>query len=62
MKTENKVITFFATIPMIETAIKVHGEGGMRLMLDIAASDESAFLPTLTFRGKRLVVTLREAE
>ena len=36
-------VTFRASIPPIETAIKVHGEGGARLMLDIAESDLGGF-------------------
>ena len=51
-------VTFRATIPPIETAIKVHGDGGARLILDIAESDLAGFLPALVMRGKRLTVTL----
>jgi hypothetical protein len=54
----NKVV-FPATIPMIETAVKVHGEGGMRLSLDVSMSNEGAFLPALALRGRQLIVTLR---
>ncbi len=53
-----KPVSFPATIPPSETAIKVHGEGGARMQLDIAESDLGAFLPALVMRGKRLVVTL----
>jgi hypothetical protein len=52
-------VVFPATIPPMETAVKVHGEGGMRLSLDIALSNEGAFLPALALRGKNLIVTLR---
>jgi hypothetical protein len=63
MKTENKTsVSFPATIPPTETAIKIHGEGGARMILDIAESDLGAFLHTLVMRGKRLRVTLEEAE
>jgi hypothetical protein len=55
-----RLVEFNATIPPTETAIRVHGEGGARLMLDIAESDLGAFLPSLALRGKRLVVLLRE--
>ena len=55
-------VTFPATIPPIETAIKVHGEGGARMLLDIAESDLGAFLPALAMRGKRLAVTLSSTE
>lgn len=53
-------VSFPATIPLIETAIKIHGEGGARMILDIAENDLGAFLPALVMRGKRLLVTLQE--
>ena len=55
-------VSFPATIPPTETAIKIHGEGGARMLLDIAESDLGAFLPALVMRGKRLRVTLEESE
>jgi hypothetical protein len=55
-----KKTSFPATIPPIETAIKIHGDGGARLILDIAESDLAVFLPAMTMRGKRLIVTLEE--
>ena len=56
-----KTVTFPASIPPMETAIKIHGEGGGRLQLDIAESDLGAFLPALVMRGRQLLVTLQEA-
>jgi hypothetical protein len=53
-----KPVTFQATIPPSETAIKIHGEGGARLQLDISETDLSTFLPALVMRGKQLMVTL----
>ena len=58
----DKAVSFPATIPPMETAIKIHGEGGARMLLDIAETDLGAFLPSLVMRGKRLVVTLEEAK
>ena len=55
-------VSFPATIPPMETAIKIHGEGGARLQIDLAESDMGAFLPSLVMRMKRLKVTLEEAE
>lgn len=55
---EPKTVTFLAAIPPSETAIKVHGEGGARLQLDISEADLQAFLPALAMRGRRLSVTL----
>ena len=57
----NRSVTFRASIPPMETAIKIHGEGGARLQLDIAESDLAGFLPALVMRGKVLNVTLEEA-
>ena len=57
-----RAVTFPAAIPLIETAIKIHGEGGARLILDIAESDLGAFLPALVMRNQRLSVTLTPAK
>ena len=57
-----KSVTFNATIPPMETAIKIHGEGGARIMLDVAESDLGAFLPAVAFRAKRLSVTFAKLE
>jgi len=53
-------VTFPATIPPMETAIKIHGEGGARIMLDVAESNLGAFLPAVAFRGKQIGVTFTE--
>ena len=55
-------VSFRASIPPMETAIKIHGEGGARMQLDIAETDLAGFLPALVFRGRVLRVTLEEAE
>lgn len=57
-KIDIQTVAFAATIPPIETAIKMHGEGGARLQLDIAENNLGAFLPALALRGKRLQVQL----
>ena len=62
MSDKSRKVTFPATIPMTETAIKIHGEGGARLQLDISETNLGAFLPALVMRGKRLVVTLESEE
>lgn len=53
--------TFPATIPPTETAIKIHGDGGARIILDVAESDLVTFLPAVAFRGMRINVTFTEA-
>jgi hypothetical protein len=60
--TDDKAVTFLASIPPMETAIKIHGEGGARVQLDIAESDLASFLPALTLRCNLLAVTFRVAD
>jgi len=55
-------VTFPASIPPTETAIKIHGDGGARLILDVAESDIGAFLPAVVMRGHRLRVTMEMAD
>lgn len=53
-------VMFRASIPPTEQAIKIHGEGGARMLIDIAEDDLTGFLPALAMRGKVLRVTLEE--
>jgi hypothetical protein len=55
-------VSFRASIPPMETAIKIHGEGGARIQLDVAESDLAGFLPALVMRGKALMVTFEESK
>jgi len=55
-----RLVTFTASIPPIETAIKIHGDGGARVLLDIAEDNLAGFLPATAMRGKILTVTLEE--
>jgi len=59
-KRKSKPVTFTASIPPIETAIKIHGDGGARLILDIAEDCLDEFLPAFSMRGAVLSVTLKE--
>ena len=61
-KNDKESVTFRASIPPMETAIKIHGEGGARLQLDVAETDLAGFLPALKYRGRLLDVTLTDAE
>jgi hypothetical protein len=61
-KPDPRTVTFRASIPPMETAIKIHDEGGARLQLDIAESDLGGFLPALVMRGCVLEVTLQKAD
>ncbi len=53
-------VSFPATIPPTETAIKIHGDGGARIILDVAESDLGKFLPAVAFRGRRITVQFSE--
>jgi hypothetical protein len=46
----------------METAIKIHGDGGARIILDVAESDLVKFLPAVAFRGQQIKVTFEESE
>jgi len=50
--------TFRATIPGIQSALKISGDGGARLQLDIPESDLLDALPLLAWRDKVLLVTV----
>lgn len=52
-------ITFRAIIPSIGTAIRFAGDGGMRIILDVAESDEDEALPILAMREQVLEATIR---
>jgi len=54
-------VSFIASIPPIETAIKIHGQEGARLILDVADTELGNFFPITLLRGKVLRVTI-EAE
>jgi hypothetical protein len=53
-------VTFQASIPPTEQAIKIHGDGGARIVLDIAEANLAAFLPALPYRGQQILVTFRQ--
>jgi hypothetical protein len=53
-----KSVTFRASIPPIESAIKIHGEQGARLTLDVADVDLQDFFPVTALRGSVLTITI----
>lgn len=59
--TNSKSVTFRASIPTTETAIKIHGQEGARMTLDIAECDLCDFLMLLPMRNKVLSVTVQES-
>jgi len=63
MKTSEKqpiFVEFPASIPATENAIKIAGDGGARLILDISENNMGAFLMALPMRGKKLLVRLTQ--
>lgn len=50
--------TFRATLPPILSAIRVPGDGGMRIMLDIPESDMAEALKLLLWKGVVLKVQI----
>lgn len=57
---EIKEVRFTASIPPIDTAIKIHGQEGARLILDVADSELQRFFPVTAMRGKILTVTISD--
>ena len=58
MDPDDNQITFLAIIPSIQGAIKIAGDGGMRIMLDIPESEMYRALPIITMREGLLFVSV----
>ena len=54
--------TFRATLPPIMSAMRVSGDGGMRVMFDIAESDMPEALKLIMWKQQVLVVTVGPEE
>lgn len=52
-------VRFRATFPNTQSAVRVHGGGGMRIQLDIPESEVPRAVELLAWRQKVLVVTVR---
>lgn len=52
-------LVFLATIPPIQTAIKVAGDGGARVQIDIPESEAEAIKAILDLRGGELIITVQ---
>jgi hypothetical protein len=53
--------TFEATLPPILSAVKVSGDGGLRIQLDVPQTDEADALKLLLWRERVLRVTVEPA-
>ena len=56
----NETITFEATIPGTQTAIQIHGSGGMRIVLDIPDSQVPEAIQIMTMTKYNLRVTIEK--
>lgn len=57
------MVTFAATIPLLQSAIQVSGEGGARIKLDVPDECMDAVVALMGMRGEVLTVTVQtEAE
>lgn len=53
-------LTFLASFPNIQTAIRVAGDGGARILLDIPEDELPSIARLLLMRGMVLRVTVQE--
>ena len=54
----DKPVTFLASFPSIQTAIRVAGDGGARILLDIPEDELPAIARLLLMRGQVLKITV----
>ena len=57
---DNAPICFIASFPNIQSAIRVSGDGGARILLDIPESELPAIARLLLMRGKAINVTVED--
>ena len=50
------MITFLASFPPIQSAIKIDGQGGARIALDIPESEMGNFIPAMKFRARMMLL------
>jgi len=62
MSEEAKLATFTATFPGTQSAISMHGNGGMRIQLDIPDSELGQAALLLMWRDRGLKVTIEPME
>jgi hypothetical protein len=59
---EKQSATFLATFPQIGTAIKIHGQDGMRIQFDVPETEIGNAIPLLAMRNVVLRVTVEMVE
>jgi len=55
-------VTFLASIPPLQSALTISGDGGARIKLDVDDSNVAPLLKLLLWRGELLRVTVERAE
>lgn len=55
-------IVFYASFPTNATAIRMHGDGGYRITLDISESEGDIMAALAAMRGKTMIVTAQVRE
>ena len=56
----SEAITFLASFPNISSAIRVAGDGGARILLDISEDEMPAIVRLMLMRGKVIKVTVED--
>jgi hypothetical protein len=56
---ESEAVEFLCSYPPIQSAIKLDGQGGARIQLDIPESEIGNFIKAMTWRGKRMKCKLQ---
>ena len=52
----SEIIEFLASFPPIQSAIKIDGQGGARIQLDVPEDQMGAFIKAMMWRGMRIKV------
>jgi hypothetical protein len=53
----SEAIEFLASFPPVMAAIKIDGQGGARIQLDVPEIEMGNFIKAMMWRGKRIKVT-----
>lgn len=54
-------VTFLCSLPLIQSAIRIAGDGGARVLIDIPETEMAAIVRLVLLRGQLLRVTIEPA-
>lgn len=54
----SEAVEFVASIPPIQSAIKIDGQGGARIQLDVPENEMGNFIKVMMWRGMRLKISV----